>query len=202
MGYSYFCILKSFHCLSWTNEISNRIFLFFPVNQANSTQKSLLDAIKTAEERVEAVDRKMGEARRLASLARSLLDLIYGSLGKDPIPLRLSGGGDCIYTLVPYHATKSRVFDLEFWFTPALQRISDSSGAATGIRKNSVLLVGRRAFPARTIMFAITIEPNGNLRFSWSQPQVIGGEMGVELGPLNGSNTNRVSYINMNFLCG
>lgn len=137
----------------------------------------------------------MADARRLASIARSLLDLIYGSLGKDPIPLRLNGGGDCVYTLIPYHATKSRVFDLEFWFAPALQRISGTTGSATGIRTNSVLLVGRRAFPARTSMFAVTVEPNGNLRFAWSQPEVIGGELGVEIGPLNGSNTNRVSLI-------
>ncbi|VUZ56348.1 unnamed protein product [Hymenolepis diminuta] len=162
------------------------------VNQANSTQKSLLDAILATEERVETVDRKMADARRLASTARSLLDLIYGSLGKDPIPLRLNGGGDCVYTLIPYHATKSRVFDLEFWFAPALQRISGTTGSATGIRTNSVLLVGRRAFPARTSIFAVTVEPNGNLRFAWSQPEVIGGELGVEIGPLNGSNTNRV----------
>lgn len=150
-----------------------------------------------AEERMEAVDRKMAAARRLASLARSLLDLTYGSLGKDPIPLRLSGSGDCIYTLVPYHTTRSHVFDLEFWFAPAFQRRSASSSptasSAIGIRTNSVLLVGRRAFPARTSMFAITVEPNGNLRFSWSQPEVVGGEMGIEIGPLNGSTTNRVS---------
>ncbi|VDM31174.1 unnamed protein product [Hydatigera taeniaeformis] len=167
------------------------------VNQANSTQRSLLEVIAMTEERVEAVDRKMATARRLASLARSLLDLTYGSLGKDPIPLRLSGGGDCIYTLVPYHTIRSRVFDLEFWFTPALQRRSVSSSpatssSATGIRTNSVLLVGRRAFPARTTIFAVTVEPNGNLRFAWSQPDVVGGELGIEVGPLNGSASNRV----------
>lgn len=152
-----------------------------------------MDAIFATEKRAKEVDDKMAGVRRLASLARSLLDLIYGSLGKDPIPLRLSGEGNCIYTLIPYHATKSRVFDLEFWFTPALQRIKAIRGSAAGIRLNSVLLVGRRAFPARTSMFAVTVEPNGNLRFSWSQPDVVGGELGVEVGPLNGSSTNRVS---------
>lgn len=168
------------------------------VNQANSTQRSLLEMIAKTEEQAEVVDRKMATARRLASLARSLLDLTYGSLGKDPIPLRLSGG-DCTYTLVPYHTTRSRVFDLEFWFAPALLRRSSTSSpitsSATGIRTNSVLLVGRRAFPARTSMFAVTVEPNRNLRFAWSQPDVVGGELGIEIGPLNGSTTNRVRVI-------
>lgn len=142
------------------------------------------------------MDRKMATVRHLASLARSLLDLTYASLGKDPIPLRLSGSGDCIYTLVPYHTTRSRVFDLEFWFSPALQRKTSASGTttATEIRTNVVLLVGRRAYPARTSLFAVTVEENGYLRFAWSQPDVPGGELGLEIGPLNGSSTNRVGW--------
>uniref|UniRef100_A0A5K3FHX5 Laminin subunit alpha-1 n=1 Tax=Mesocestoides corti TaxID=53468 RepID=A0A5K3FHX5_MESCO len=160
------------------------------VDQANSTQRSLLDAIAAAERRSAEVDKKMASVSRLASLARSLLDLIYASLGKDPIPLRLTGD-DCVYTLVPYHVTKSRVFDLEFWFTAALQRAQGGSSSQK-IRTNSVLLVGRRAFPGRTMMFAVTVEPSGNLRFSWSQPDVVGGELGLEIGPLNGTFTNRI----------
>lgn len=133
----------------------------------------------------------MASVRRLASLARSLLDLTYASLGEDPIPLRLSGD-NCVYTLVPYHVTKTKVFDLEFWFTPALER-TQGGVSSQKISSNSVLLAGRRAFPGRATMFAITVEEAGKLRFAWSDPSVPGGEMGVELGPLNGTKTNRVS---------
>lgn len=108
--------------------------------------------------------------RRLADEARSILDVNYGSLSHDPVPLQL--GQDCVYTLVPYSLTKSRVFDIEFWFNlnnlPTLSSIS------------SVLMVGRRAFEGHTQMFAFTVEaPDNRLRFSWNTPNGI-----LELGPI------------------
>ncbi|CAH8616947.1 unnamed protein product [Schistosoma rodhaini] len=140
------------------------------VDRANITQSYLIKSIDEAETVARQLDSKLLNLRRLADEARSMLDVNYGSLSHDPVPLQL--GQDCVYTLVPYSLTKSRVFDIEFWFNlnnlPTLSSIS------------SVLMVGRRAFEGHTQMFAFTIEaPDARLRFSWNTPNGI-----LELGPV------------------
>ncbi|CAH8598195.1 unnamed protein product [Heterobilharzia americana] len=140
------------------------------VDRANISQSHLSKSIDEAEMLARQLDEKMLNLRRLADEARSILDVNYGSLSHDPVPLQL--GQDCVYTLVPYSLTKSRVFDIEFWFNlhnlPSLPTMS------------SVLMVGRRAFEGHTQMFAFTVEaPEAKLRFSWNTPNGV-----LELGPI------------------
>lgn len=140
------------------------------VDRANITQIHLAKSLNEAKNVARQLDSKLLNLRRLADEARSMLDVTYGSLSHDPVPLQL--GQDCVYTLVPYSLTKSRLFDIEFWFNlhnlPSLPSMS------------SVLMVGRRAFEGHTQMFAFTIEaPDAKLRFSWNTPN---GHL--ELGPI------------------
>lgn len=124
-----------------------------------------------AESSIKQLDSKLLQLRRLADEARSMLDVAYGALAQDPVPMEL--GRSCVYSLVPYSLTKSRVFDIEFWF-----KIHDLEAAM-----NSVIMVGRRAFAGRTQMFAFTLEaPEPRLRFSWN---VMGGKL--EIGPIRQS---------------
>ncbi|CAL8083648.1 unnamed protein product [Calicophoron daubneyi] len=140
------------------------------VDQANNTQTGLAKLIDDTEKAVKLLDAKLLRLRRLADQARSMLDLNYGALAQDPVPL--SFGRQCVYTLVPYAITKSRVFDIEFWF-----RVNDRPNQM-GV--SSVLIAGRRAFTGRTQMFAFTIEePQSMLRFSWN---VMNGTL--EVGPI------------------
>ncbi|KAF5402729.1 hypothetical protein PHET_03978, partial [Paragonimus heterotremus] len=133
------------------------------VDQANNTLLNLVKSISETETTVKQLDTKLLRLRRLADEARSLLDVSYGALAKDPVPLRLNR--DCVYSLVPYALTKSRVFDIEFWF-----RLHPEQS-----QMNSVLMIGRRAFAGRTQMFAFTLESsNTKLRFSWN---VINGKL-------------------------
>ncbi|BHF81500.1 hypothetical protein SprV_0802463000 [Sparganum proliferum] len=159
------------------------------VDRSNDTQNRLISGLEATERRFSDLEAKLALPRRLAAYARSLLDMAYAGLGRDPLPLRLDGS-DCVYTFVPYHVTKSRVFDLEFWYTATLERVSGQK--AQQIRTNAVLMVGRRAFPGKTVMFAVTVEADGTLRFSWSLPRAKDGANYVSLGPLNGTATNRV----------
>ncbi|TPP60641.1 putative laminin [Fasciola gigantica] len=141
------------------------------VDQANSTQSNLVKLIGEAESSIKQLDSKLLQLRRLADEARSMLDVAYGALAQDPVPMEL--GRSCVYSLVPYSLTKSRVFDIEFWF-----KVHDLETAM-----NSVIMVGRRAFAGRTQMFAFTLEaPEPRLRFSWN---VIGGKL--EIGPIRKS---------------
>ncbi|CAH8640896.1 unnamed protein product [Dicrocoelium dendriticum] len=127
------------------------------VDQANNTQTNLVKLVSETEASIKQMDAKLLRLRRLTDEARSLLDVSYGSLSKNPVPLLL--GRDCVYTLVPYAASKSRVFDIEFWF-----RLHEDQPSMGG-----VLMVGRRAFAGRTQMFAFTLESSGSkLRFSWN----------------------------------
>ncbi|KAA3676394.1 uncharacterized protein DEA37_0012989, partial [Paragonimus westermani] len=127
------------------------------VDQANNTLLTLVKSVSETETTMKQLDTKLLRLRRLADEARSLLDVSYGALAKDPVPLRLNR--DCVYSLVPYALTKSRVFDIEFWF-----RLHPDQS-----QMNSVLMVGRRAFAGRTQMFAFTLESsNTKLRFSWN----------------------------------
>ncbi|KAF7256821.1 hypothetical protein EG68_05074, partial [Paragonimus skrjabini miyazakii] len=127
------------------------------VDQANNTLLNLVKSISETETTVKQLDTKLLRLRRLADEARSLLDVSYGALAKDPVPLRLNR--DCVYSLVPYALTKSRVFDIEFWF-----RLHPEQS-----QMNSVLMIGRRAFAGRTQMFAFTLESSSTkLRFSWN----------------------------------
>ncbi|KER20855.1 hypothetical protein T265_10681 [Opisthorchis viverrini] len=129
------------------------------VDQANGTQTSLVKAITEAEESIKQLDSKLTHLRRLADEARSMLDVNYGALAQDPVPISLDR--DCVYSLVPYSLTKSRIFDIEFWF-----RLHGSSSETDG-----VMMVGRRAFIGHTQMFAFTLESAGKtLRFSWNIP--------------------------------
>nr|VZI50826.1 unnamed protein product [Spirometra erinaceieuropaei] len=159
------------------------------VDRANDTQNRLISSLEATERRFSELEARLALPRRLAAYARSLLDMAYAGLGRDPLPLRLDGS-DCVYTFVPYQVTKSRVFDLEFWYTATLERVSGQK--AQQIRSNAVLMVGRRAFPGKTVMFAVTVEADGTLRFSWSLPRARDGANYVSLGPLNGTATNRV----------
>ncbi|KAH8857570.1 Laminin subunit alpha-1 [Schistosoma japonicum] len=140
------------------------------VDRANISQTHLAKSIDEAELIARQLDTKLLNLRRQADEARSMLDVNYGTLSHDPVPLQL--GQDCVYTLVPYSLTKSRVFDIEFWFNlhnmPSLSSFS------------SVLMVGRRAFEGHTQMFAFTVEaPDAKLRFSWNTPNGM-----LELGPI------------------
>lgn len=113
------------------------------------------------------LDTNLAHLRLLAEETRSLLDVVYGTVAQDPVPMQL--GPECVYSLIPYSVTKSRLFDMEFWFN--LHTLPET---------DSLMMVGRRAFPGRTRMFAFTLESTKSmLRFSWNVPDGV-----IELGPV------------------
>ncbi|VEL36291.1 unnamed protein product [Protopolystoma xenopodis] len=141
------------------------------LDQANTTQLRVGKSTDKVNEIFRTFEAKLGRSRRLAARARSLLDLNYAAAAYNPVPVHFPSFR-CVYTMVPYQASKSRVFDISFWFRP--RKIASDS-----LSDGRVLLVGRRAFVGRTQMFAFTLEPNNMVRFSWN---VAGGE--IELGPV------------------
>ncbi|VDN10094.1 unnamed protein product, partial [Dibothriocephalus latus] len=59
------------------------------VDRANDTQNRLLSGLEDTERRFNELEAKLALPRRLAAYARSLLDMAYAGLGRDPLPLRL-----------------------------------------------------------------------------------------------------------------